>query len=283
MRRLPMNEPMSRAATWALRLAIFAVVAALLSIVIVRSGFLEIQPALATFFGALAIAALAILLALGSLIGIWNQGLRGLGRGLGAMTLGWLILAYPAYLGAYAYRMPWLYDVTTDAVDPPRFDALSRVRPRDANSVDYPGVAAASVQAHLYPDVEPYFNEAAPQAVYDAALGVINKRRWRVVDDRPPQTGREGHIEAVARTTIMGFREDVVVRVRAAPGGTRVDIRSASRYGPLDFGGNAARVRSMLESIDELLSVKRPAPPALPPAPAKNAPAAKRGNQADKR
>ena len=50
-----------------------------------------------------------------------------------------------------------------------------------------------------------------PQAAYDAALAVVNKRRWRVVDARAPQAGRrEGHIEAVARTPIMGFRDDVV-------------------------------------------------------------------------
>ncbi len=279
-RRSLSADPMSRLATWALRLAVFAFVAALLSIVVVRSGLLEIRPAVVTFLGTLAIAAVAILLALGSLIGIWNKGLRGLGRGIAAMAIGGALLAYPAYLGVYAYRQPWINDVTTDAADPPRFEALARVRPRDANPVDYPGATAAAVQTILYPDIEPYFAETTPQAVYDAALGVINKRRWRVVDDRPPQAGRgDGHIEAVARTAIMGFRDDVVLRVRATPGGTRLDVRSASRYGPLDFGGNASRVRALLENIEEALNVKRPVAPPVKAAPA----TAKRSNQADKR
>ena len=52
------SEPVSSLATWARNLAIFSVVAVVVSIVIVRFGFLEMKPALATFFGALACAAL---------------------------------------------------------------------------------------------------------------------------------------------------------------------------------------------------------------------------------
>ena len=50
------SEPVSGLASWARNLAVFSVVAVLVSILIVRFGFLEIKPALATFFGALAIA-----------------------------------------------------------------------------------------------------------------------------------------------------------------------------------------------------------------------------------
>ena len=81
------------------------------------------------------------------------------------------------------------------------------------------------------------------------------KRKWRIVDDRPPQPPRrDGRIEAVARTPIMGFRDDVVVRVRRDDDGARIDVRSASRYGRHDFGTNAARIRSLLEDIDDRLT-----------------------------
>ena len=58
------SEPVSRLATWSRNLAIFAVVAVVVSILIVRFGFLEMKPALATFFGALGLAALSILVGL---------------------------------------------------------------------------------------------------------------------------------------------------------------------------------------------------------------------------
>ena len=47
------SEPVSSLATWSRNLAIFSVVAVVVSILIVRFGFLEMKPALATFFGAL--------------------------------------------------------------------------------------------------------------------------------------------------------------------------------------------------------------------------------------
>ena len=76
---------------------------------------------------------------------------------------------------------------------------------------------------------------------------VITKRKWRIVDARAPLAGRrDGRIEAVARTPILGFRDDVVVRVRSDPDGARIDIRSTSRYGRHDFGTNASRVVALV-------------------------------------
>ena len=69
---------------------------------------------------------------------------------------------------------------------------------------------------------------------------------------------RDGRIEAVARTPILGFRDDVVVRVRADPDGARVDIRSTSRYGRHDFGTNAARVSALAEAIEEAVDELKP-------------------------
>ena len=72
---------------------------------------------------------------------------------------------------------------------------------------------------------------------------------------------RDGRIEAVARTPILGFRDDVVVRVRADPDGARVDIRSTSRYGRHDFGTNAARVVALSEAIDDAVGDLMPEKP----------------------
>ena len=68
------TEPVSALATLARRLAVFAAVAAVVSIIIVRFGFLEVRPALATFFGALACAGLSILVGLAAFVAIWQNG-----------------------------------------------------------------------------------------------------------------------------------------------------------------------------------------------------------------
>jgi uncharacterized protein (DUF1499 family) len=103
------------------------------------------------------------------------------------------------------------------------------------------------------------------QTAYEAARTIIAKRRWQVINERPPQPGRrDGYIEAVARTPIMGFRDDVAVRIRAVGQGARVDVRSASRYGRHDFGTNAARVRVLLDDIDDIANVEKPEKPVRP-------------------
>ena len=275
-RRYIPSEPTSRLAIWSRRMAGFAFLAAFLAVLIVRSGLLENRPALATFAGALATAVVALLLALSAFVVIWMEGLAGIGAAVTAMLVSLALLAYPAYLGIKAYRLPWIYDITTDPIDPPRYEALARLRVRDANPTTYPGLYAADQQRSAYPDVGPLGTNATAQAAYDAALAVVNRRRWRVVDARAPQAGRrEGRIEAVARTPIMGFRDDVVIRVRAETDGARIDARSSSRYGSFDFGTNAVRVRGLMNDIEDAIRAQKPERPPAQQPPTKSGPGKK--------
>jgi len=280
------DEPISRLAVWARRIALFSLAATVISVIVVRSGALEIVPALSTFAGALMLAAVAILLALCALVVIWFEGVAGAKQAIAALFIGLALIAYPAYLGIKAWRLPAIYDITTDPIDPPRFDAIARLRPRDANPITYEGLYAAEQQHAAYPDIEPDLTDSTAQESYDAAMRVITKRKWRIVDARPPQGGqpvanphapqptiRDGIVEAIARTPIMGFRDDIVVRIRATSDGARIDVRSASRYGRHDFGANASRVLNLISDIDDVLAL--PQKPAPAPAPAKPLPGSK--------
>jgi uncharacterized protein (DUF1499 family) len=270
------TEPVSSLANWARNLAVFAVVAVVVSIIIVRFGFLEIKPALATFFGGLAIAALSILFGLAGFAAIWQNGSRGMARILFALLINALILAYPAYLGLQYRKLPQIHDITTDPIDPPRFDALARLRTGDgANSAVYAGLYSAEQQRQFYPDIEPIDLEIPVDRAYAIALQLVNKRKWLVIDERAPQPPRRvGRIEAVARSPIMGFREDISIRVVPDGDDSRVDIRSASRYFESDLGSNAARVTKFIDDLntaadaDALKPVKK-TPVAPPKAPAK--------------
>jgi uncharacterized protein (DUF1499 family) len=221
---------------------------AVLSIVIVRSGILEIAPAVATFGAALVFAAAAMLLALAAFVAIWINGAPGLGRALLGLVLGAALLAYPATIVVQARKLPQINDITTDVANPPRFDVLARLRPRDR--IDYP-VFFAAAQQKGYPGIRPLQLDAAPRTAYEVALKVVTQRKWLTIDARPPTATRPGVIEAVARTPIMGFRDDVVVRVSPAGGGARIDVRSASRYGMSDFGTNAKRITALLADIEQ--------------------------------
>jgi uncharacterized protein (DUF1499 family) len=266
VRRRISEQPTSRLAIWARRTALFSLAATLIAIIIVRSGALDIVPALSTLAGALVLGLVAILLAFAAGITIWREGIGGVREAVTALLVGVALIAYPLYLGVKAYRLPAIYDVTTDPIDPPRFEAIARLRPRDANPVTYAGLYAAEQQRAAYSDIEPDLTNSSPQEAYDAALKVITKRKWHIVDARPPQAAapREGRIEAIARTPILGFRDDVVVRVRATADGARIDVRSASRYGRHDLGANAARVRALIDDVDDVLAAGREKKPPAP-------------------
>lgn len=270
------SEPVSSLASWARNLAVFAVVAVLVSIIIVRFDFLEMKPAMATFLGGLAIAGLSILFGLAGFAAIWQNGSRGMARILLAFLIDGAILAYPAYLALQYRKLPAIHDITTDPIDPPRFDALSRVRTGDGtNTAVYAGLYSAEQQRQFYPDIEPIELEIPVDRAYAIARQLVVKRKWLIIDEREPQPPRRiGRIEAVARTPIMGFREDVSIRVVPDGDDSRVDIRSASRYFDSDLGSNAARVTKFIDDLntaadaDALKPVKK-TPVAPPKAPAK--------------
>lgn len=265
------SEPVSGLATWSRNLALFSVIAVIVSILIVRFGFLEMKPALATFFGALALAVLSILLGFAAFAAIWQNGSRGMGRILLAFLINAVVLAYPAYLGLQYRKLPKIYDITTDPIDPPRFEALARLRSGEGtNSAVYAGLYSAEQQRLAYPDIETVELEVPPQRAYEVTLQLIGKRKWLVIDERPPQPPRRiGRIEAVARTPIMGFREDVSIRITPDGEESRVDIRSSSRYFESDLGSNAARVSKLIEDINTAVDSAKSAAPKKQQTPAK--------------
>ena len=266
------SEPVSGLASWARNLAIFSVVAVVVSILIVRFGFLEMKPALATFFGALACAGLSILVSFAAFAAIWQNGSRGMSRILLALLISAIVLAYPAYLALQYRKLPPIHDITTDPIDPPRFEALAPLRTGDGtNPAVYAGLYSAEQQRLAYPDIETVELDVPAQRAFDIVKRLVAKRKWLVIDEREPQPPRRlGRIEAVARTPIMGFREDVSIRVTPDGDSSRVDIRSASRYFESDLGSNAARVSKLIDEINtaadsaELKPVKKPVVPVKP-------------------
>ncbi|MCO5130987.1 MAG: DUF1499 domain-containing protein [Xanthobacteraceae bacterium] len=266
-------EPYSSLATWARRLAVFAAVVAVMSIIVVRFGFLEVRPALTTFAGALACAVLAILLALAGFAAIWRSGARGLGRIAAALFIAVAVLAYPSYLALQYRQLPRIHDITTDPIDPPRFDVLARLRTGDdTNPAVYAGLYSAEQQRRAYPDIAPVRLDVPVRRAYDATLNFVTRRKWRIVDARSPQPPRrEGHIEAVARTPVMGLREDIAIRVAPDGDGARIDIRSSSRHFDSDLGSNAARIAKLIADLNTVSddNVAPAKAPPMPPAKAK--------------
>ncbi|WPZ32905.1 DUF1499 domain-containing protein [Thalassobaculum sp. OXR-137] len=131
---------------------------------------------------------------------------------------------------------PSINDITTDLLDPPKFI-----------STDIPAYPAAFAdkQREGYPEIAPLILPDAPDAVFRRATDVAIDLGWRI-RHAEPQSGR---IEAVATTSFLRFKDDVVVRLRPQESGTRVDIRSRSRIGRHDLGTNARRIREFFKRL----------------------------------
>lgn len=249
MRRHVLIEPTSRLAVWSLRLAVIGVGVVLVAVLAARTDRLDGGQAAAALVAGLAVTAAATAVAILGAIHIWFSGYRGARYAVLAMVLGAATLAFPVASLVAGFGHPPLNDVTTDPADPPAFDIAAAARPASANPVTYPQ-AFAPVQRRLYPEIRPIEVDLPPEDINEMIAELVAGRGWRVLDRldyRGPE--REGRFEIVHRTLVMGFRDDIVIRVRAAGGRTRIDMRSASRYGRQDFGVNARRVVAALDDL----------------------------------
>ena len=153
----------------------------------------------------------------------------------------------PVLVVVSALRLPAIHDITTDLADPPRFEAVVALRADVPNPLEYGGPAAAEAQREAYPDLETLALSHTLDQVVDWALEVTQQVGWEIVAvDRAA-----GRIEATDTTLWFGFKDDIVVRVRPATGGARVDVRSVSRVGVGDLGANAARIRVFLARLSD--------------------------------
>src|SRR5258707_10139807 len=151
-------------------------VGVLLAIFIVRFGFVEGNRALATFFGALACAGLSILASLAAFVAIRQNGSRGMGRILLALLIDAAVLAYPAYLALQYRKLPPIHDITTDPIDPPRFDALAGLRTGDgANTAVYAGLYSAERQRPAYPANQTVELHVPPPRAHEVTLPPVTQ------------------------------------------------------------------------------------------------------------
>lgn len=250
-----LKQRTSPSAVWSRRIVQFMIPVVVIGALSHRFGLIDTPTAMTVLGIGWAGCAGAILLGAAGIHAIWKYGIEGLRSALVGILMSVPVLAIPAYFTWLLFTQPQLHDITTDTLNPPGFDEAVRLRPAGANPVAYPGLSHASLQAEAFPEIRPFRTGLSTEDAYKAALAVAEESGWRVLARIPPPDGDSpGRIEAVASTLLMGFKDDVVVRVTPDQGGSRVDIRSASRYGAHDFGANAQRARAFLFAVREALA-----------------------------
>ena len=160
-----------------------------------------------------------------------------------------------ASVGVQGMQAPAIHDITTDTENPPRFVLAARERSPGDNDTEYEGEVIARLQQEAYGDVEPVIAKGRASDVESAVQAAVRDMGWRLLGVRRPEDSDVvAVVEAVARSAIFGFEDDVAIRISHAPGNrVRVDIRSASRVGLGDLGANAKRVKAFKTSLAEKL------------------------------
>jgi uncharacterized protein (DUF1499 family) len=248
--RLPLAGE-SRFALWSERIAIFAIPIAIGAVLLARSGKADPAQAVALIVIAAILAMLALAVAGVGAIDIWRNGRTGLFRLLRTGLLALLVLAGPGWLAIEAGRLPLLNDITTDLDDPPEFSRSSAaLAARNGHVPPVRDPRERERQRVAYADLRPLVLDMEAEPAFRLVLEAAQKLRWRIIEQAAPG-GRsgQGRIEAIAETTLLRFQDDITIRFRPTPAGTRVDIRSASRIGRHDFGANAKRIRRLVEEI----------------------------------
>src|SRR5262244_930046 len=206
-----------------------------------RFSLLTLMP-WAAYFGLAAVIVSALALVIGRSRLDW----RGIALALVALIGGGLIAYVPWHYDQIRQTVPPIHDITTDTGNPPAFVAVVLLRQGEGiNPVAYEGGKIAEQQQRAYPDVVPLTVGLAPDVAFARALDTAQQMGWTIV----ASDKSAGQIEASQRSRWMGFTDDIVVRIAPANSGSRIDLRSSSRYGRSDFGVNAERIRDYLTAL----------------------------------
>ena len=209
-----------------------------------QSGAIGLGSAISMYRWAayLGLAAMVLSLVSGALA-IRRRSSSGQGLAVVGLVVGFIAFWMPYSQDRTAQSVPPIHDITTDTADPPIFDAVLPLR-EGLNPVEYDPAVGAQ-QREAYPEIVPLVLDLLPDQAFTRALATAEGLGWEIV----AQDQSAGRIEATDTTRWMGFKDDVIVRVRPDGAGTRVDVRSVSRVGRSDIGTNARRIAGYLEEL----------------------------------
>lgn len=240
-------------AKWARRIALFFLQLLVLTVILHRFAGLGTPAAINLIGVSMVGLATAVIIALVSLVRIWFGGQSGAGQDFAAIILGGIGLALPVMFLSKAMFLPPLTDIQTTPADALHFTVLGNERPADAKPWANPDAEQAKMQAEAYGDIGPMLLERSAPEVYAMVNEAVSRLGWTVVLSETPGGSGIGRIEATDQTMIMGFTDDVVIRVKGDDAHALVDVRSASRYGRHDFGANADRIRALYGEVTTAL------------------------------
>lgn len=236
----------SKWAIWARRLGSFALPLAIIPVFLHRERIISSDDFHIMELVAAGFALLALFLALGAFVRLWITGDQGWSRaGLG-LFFSLVCLAPMAFVLWLAYHYPPVTDVSTDFADPP---ALVTVVAKVATPAQRAALEAA------FPNARTRRYPIAAGQMFTIIEQLAAANGWEPRARRAPTHSLdEGDFNVIA-TTLLGWRDEVALRVLGTAAGTTVDMRSAAAHAWLDLGENGRRIEAFLLALDQRITL----------------------------
>jgi len=236
----------SRTAIWARRLGSVAVPLVIISILLHRFRLITSDVFTVAALVAGAIGAAALIISILALARLWQSGDQGWGKALAGLFFATLSLLPYAWYGSLALRYPAVTDMaTTDrGLMPLVFEPGTAAMPipkmltRAEMAADFPNAETRSYPLGLVP-------------TFDLVDQLVSANGWDIRMLR--QSEELGQINAQIMT-LVGWREEVVIRVTGTATQSTVNMRSASLHAWHDFGDNGLRIEDFLGALDDAVT-----------------------------
>ena len=236
----------SKWAIWARRLGTFALPLAIIPVFLHRERIISSDDFATIELVAGGFALAALVLALGAFVRLWITGDQGWYRATVGMVFALICLAPMAFVLWLAFHYPSVTDVSTDFARPP---ALVTVISRIATPEQRAELEAA------FPNARTRTYPIAAEQMFDIVEQLGAASGWEPRARRAPTHALdEGDLNAIA-TTLLGWRDEVAVRVLGTAAGTMIDMRSAAAHSWSDLGENGRRIEAFLLALDQRITL----------------------------
>jgi len=141
---------------------------------------------------------------------------------------------------------PAIHDISSNTQHPPEFTHALTLRSLDDNPLNY-NVTVIKLQKAAYPELDSLKIALPFSDAFVKAKAVALGQGWSITYANE----KDGHIEAVARSALFRFSDDIVIRIGKRAEGSVVDVRSVSRVGKSDLGANAKRIQQYFLAYSE--------------------------------
>ena len=153
------------------------------------------------------------------------------------------------YAVVEARKIPMINDISTDLIYPPEFQEATKAADNTGKNLKFPLGYKSDIE-EAYPDIAPLALIASVDDVHINTIKTIEgMSNWAITSNQIGST--ETIIEGTVTSTVFGFVDDFVIRLKTPAGGFGcvVDMRSRSRIGKGDMGKNAEHIRDLMQLI----------------------------------